>query len=59
MSTKIIDRTKALELRREGKKYSEIAEILSCSVSWVKQNLVGTPKKRFCRCCKQEILQKE
>jgi len=35
----MIDKTKAIELRKQGKQYSDISEILGCSLSWCKQNL--------------------
>lgn len=35
----MIDKTKAIELRKQGKQYAEISEILGCSISWAKQNL--------------------
>ena len=35
----MIDKTKAIELRKQGKQYAEIVEILGCSLSWCKQNL--------------------
>lgn len=55
MALKSVNKTLAEQLRREGKTYPEIASILKCSVSWAKQHLSGIEKKRFCRCCKQEI----
>ncbi len=56
MALKSVDRALAEQLRRDGKTYPEIASMLNCSVSWAKQHLSGIQKKRFCRCCKQEIV---
>lgn len=40
----MIDKEKAIELRREGFTYQQIAEDLGCSVQWCKTNLKDIPK---------------
>lgn len=35
----MVDKVKAIELRKQGKQYAEIASILGCSISWCKNNL--------------------
>lgn len=35
----MIDKTKAIELRKQGKQYAEISEILSYPISMARQNL--------------------
>ena len=41
MGKKTVNKEKAIELRKEGKTYPEIAEQLGCSVIWCSKNLKG------------------
>lgn len=41
----MVDKEKAIQLRKQGKKYSEIATLLNCSVDWCKKNLKGIKKE--------------
>ena len=40
----MIDRQKAMELRRQGKSFPQIAAELNISVAWCKTYLKGVPK---------------
>jgi hypothetical protein len=37
----MVDKVRAIELRKSGKTYKEIAEILGCSIDWCKRSLSG------------------
>ena len=40
----MIDKEKAIDLRRDGLTYQQIAQIMGCSVQWCKTNLKDVPK---------------
>jgi hypothetical protein len=52
-----VNKTKAIQLRTEGKTYLQITEILGCSMSWCKQTLKEFKKPVMkCKCCGQEVV---
>ena len=36
----------AVQLRKQGMKYADIAEQLNCSIDWCKKRLKGVPKRQ-------------